>query len=143
MRDEELLIVDRRRTRGDPCGRPPHIQRLCRISNEATVDASEGASEHRRTVHICRPCSILLRLYVLFQRRQVPIRDLSGPTGVLPSLVSFGAEPTHSLLARAFCTVSLTYATPSRLEAMRELSFFPDNASQHCFHLEQNKFTQS
>ena len=74
-----------------------------------------------RTVHICCPCSILSRQYVV---SLVPIGDLPAPTRLLPSLVSFGAVFTHSLLSPAFCTVFLTCAIPSRpLEPMKELSF--------------------
>ena len=45
----------------------------------------------------------LFRVFAAVRRR-----DFSSPTEALPTLVSFGAERTHSLPARVFCTVLLT-----------------------------------
>ena len=86
---------------------------------------------------------MFLQLCVVLPRRLVQTRDLSFPTGVLPSHVSFGAERTHSLQARDVCTGLLKYAVSSRrLGSTRELSFTM-KCPHHFLHLEQGKFTHS
>ena len=67
-----------------------------------TGHSASGRRKGRCTVQYLLPLFHLFAAIRSFTASSGANKDLSFPTRVLPSLVSFGAELSNSLLARAF-----------------------------------------